>query len=185
MKKTIIIIHEIYGITENLILLKEQLEQRGYSVLLPSLYQDNYTGNDERTSYDKFYNEAGIEKGYRIIDSLIAENSDSELYLIGFSAGAAIAWLHAGSESVKSIIGIYGTRIRDYLDLVPAAKSYLFFCEEKSFDIYPVIQKLKKKNNVDVRVISGDHGFYNSSEISDKILINIINDYIFRIIENE
>jgi len=184
MKKTIIIIHEIYGITENLLLLKDKLEQRGYSVLLPSLYPDNYSGNDEEISYNKFYSEMGIEKGYRDIDSLIAGIHDSELYIVGFSAGAVIAWLHSSNISIKAIIGIYGSRIRDYLDFIPSVKSYLFFCEEKTFDIYPVIEMLSKKNNVNVRVISGSHGFYNSSDAADKVLISLINDYIFRIIEN-
>ena len=171
MKKTVIIIHEIYGITENLMSLKYKLEQRGHTVFLPSLYPDNYSGTDEESSYNKFYSEVGIEKGYRIIDSIIAGVPDSELYIVGFSAGAVIAWLHSSNRSIKSVIGIYGSRIREYLDFVPSVKSYLFFCKENTFDIFPVIKQLKSKKNVDVRFISGSHGFYNSSEASDKILM--------------
>lgn len=182
MKKTIIIIHEIYGITENLLLLKEKFEMKGFSVFIPSLYKDNYRGVNEQDAYNKFFSEAGIEKGYRIIDSLIAENSDSEIYLIGFSVGAAIAWLHSSNTAIKSVIGIYGSRIRDYMDLKPAVDTYLYFCEEKSFDIKPVINELKNKDKVKITLLNGDHGFYNSSNETDKILKRFVEEEIFRII---
>ena len=183
MNKTIIIIHEIYGITENLLLLKEKFEMRGFSVIMPSLYKDNYQGVNEQDSYNRFYSEVGIEKGYRIIDSLIAENSDTEIYLIGFSVGAAIAWLHSTNNAIKSVIGIYGSRIRDYLDLKPAVDTYLYFCEEKTFDIKSVINELKNKDKVKISLLSGNHGFYNSSDETDKILKRFVEEEMFRILK--
>jgi dienelactone hydrolase len=183
MKKTIIIIHEIYGITDNILSLKDILDRKGFNVILPSLYEDCYTGRDEQASYNKFFREVGIEKGCRIIDRVIARNTDSEIVLIGFSAGATIAWLHSADDRINSIIGIYGSRIRDYIDITPTLPSYLFFCEEKSFDIKPVIKALEQKKNVEVKTISGNHGFYNFSDTENKILIKNINEEIFRIIE--
>lgn len=41
-EKHIIIIHEIYGVTKNLLEFKHTLEGAGFSVSLPSLYEDNY-----------------------------------------------------------------------------------------------------------------------------------------------
>lgn len=182
MNKTIIIIHEIYGITKNLLSLKEKFEIRGFSVIMPSLYKDNYHGVNEQESYSRFYSDVGIEKGYRIVDSIIAENCNSEIYLIGFSVGAAIAWLHSSNSVIKSVIGIYGSRIRDYMDLKPAVDTYLYFCDEKSFDIKSVIDKLKKKDRVKIRLLGGNHGFYNSSDGTDKILKRFVEEEIFRII---
>ncbi|MBF9018286.1 MULTISPECIES: dienelactone hydrolase family protein [unclassified Oceanispirochaeta] len=52
MKKHILLIHEIYGKTKNLLELKALLEKSGFSVSLPSLYTDNYSGFDEAYSYE-------------------------------------------------------------------------------------------------------------------------------------
>lgn len=181
MKKTIILIHEIYGITENLLKLQDKLRNKLFNVLLPSLYEDNYCGNDEKESYNKFYRDTGIEKGVKIIDSIIDECNNSEIYLIGFSAGATIAWLFSTDKRVKSVTGIYGSRIREYLDIEPVVQTHLFFCYEKSFDIIPIINSLKEKEKVKVKIINGEHGFYNYSDDTNRQFINEIDEEIFRI----
>ena len=183
MKKTVILIHEVYGITESLLMLQDKLRNKQYNVVLPSLYEDNYCGNNEKKSYNKFYRDTGIEKGVKIIDSIIDEYINSKIYLIGFSVGATIAWMFSTDRRIHSITGIYGSRIRDYLDIEPVTHTYLFFCNEKSFDIMPMIYSLKGKEKVKVKIINGEHGFYNCSDDSNKKLINEIDKEIFRIIE--
>ena len=183
MGKTVILIHEIYGITESLLNLKDKLMGKNCSVILPSLYKDNYHGFDERESYNKFYSEVGLDGGLRVIDDIIEQNRHSEIYLVGFSVGAAISWMFSADRRVKSIIGIYGSRIREYLDIRPIVQSYLFFCNEKSFDIMPVIDEIKKKENVTVKIINGEHGFYNFRNASNEKLFTEIENEIFSIIE--
>ena len=185
MKKTIILIHEIYGITENLLNLQKKLMNKNYNVILPCLYEDNYSGNDEQESYKKFYSEAGIEKGFGIIDNIINANINSEIYLAGFSVGATIAWLFSADKRVNAVVGIYGSRIREYLYIEPAVQSYLFFCNENSFDIMPMIDKLKEKEKVRVKVINGEHGFYNFPDVKNEKIINEIEEEIFKIIEQD
>ncbi len=180
--KTIIIIHEIYGVTGNLLKLKSRLIKKGFSVILPSLYDDNYCGFDEQKSYKKFYDEVGVDKGFKLIDKVITGNADSEIILVGFSVGATIAWLHSADKRISTVIGIYGSRIREYPDITPSAQSYLFFCREKSFDIIPLIDELNKKNNVTACIINGEHGFYSFSGENNKSLITKIDKKIFRIL---
>lgn len=183
MKKTVIIIHEIYGVTENFILLKEKLESRGFSVILPSLYEDNYCGIDGDEAYKKFFTEVGIEKGSRIIGRLVEQINGSEIFLLGFSVGATIAWLHSTDKRIKSVIGIYGSRIREYSDITPETDTYLFFCDEESFDINPVISQIERKNHVKVSILKGRHGFYNLQDAESKELIKKVNEEIIRILE--
>lgn len=183
MRKTIILIHEIYGITENLLKLQEKLGNQNFNVILPSLYKDNYCGNDEKTSYNKFYSEVGIDKGFEIINSIINEISNSEVCLVGFSVGATIAWLFSSDKRINLIIGIYGSKIREYLYIKPIVPSYLFFCNENSFDIMPMINELKEKENVKIEIINGEHGFYNYPNDTNKEIINKIEAKILKIIE--
>jgi len=182
MKKTIILIHEVYGVTESLLKLQEKLREKKFNVVLPSLYEDNYCGNDEKESYNKFYSSVGIEKGFQIIDKIINENINSEIYLTGFSVGATIAWLFSTDKRINAIIGIYGSRIRDYLHIKPLVRSHLFFCNEKSFDILPMINELKEKEKVKVKIINGEHGFYNYPDDTNRNLINEIEEEIFKIV---
>jgi len=81
-EKTLSIFHEIYRVTGNLLLLKAKFESRGFSVILPFLYEYNYRGVDEQESYNRFFTEVGIEKGSSIISSLIEKSPDSEIFLM-------------------------------------------------------------------------------------------------------
>lgn len=181
-KRTVILIHEIYGVTESLLKLKGKLEAGGFSVIVPTLYEDRYTGYDERKSYEKFYAETGIEKGFKIVDKLIAANAGSEINLIGFSVGATIAWMHSSGKRISTVTGFYGSRIRNHLHVTPAVKTHLFFCREKSFDVVPVIEELNKKKNVEAILIDGEHGFYSFPERTGESLIKMTDERIFKIL---
>ena len=183
MKRHIIIIHEVYGVTKNLQQLKTTLEKAGYSVDLPSLYKDDYVGTDESLSYEKFHTQVGLEKSYKIINELIQKNHASEIILLGFSVGATVAWLHSSNTGVGKIIGIYGSRIRDFLNIKATVKTYLFFCKEKSFNVEELNNILNRNVNVSSKIIPGKHGFYSGMNFNDS-MITEINDEILEIIKN-
>jgi dienelactone hydrolase len=168
--KVIILIHEVYGVTENLLGLKGLLEKEGYRVLCPSLYIDGYVGDDEEKSYKKFYNEVGLDRGKAIIDTVMADNGDNEYLLIGFSVGATIAWLESRAQKVSKVICVYGSRIRDFLGLEPRAKAYLLFCEEKTFDVEDIGKRLSDRESVIFRKIEGYHGFYSKAKFTDRLI---------------
>jgi len=67
--------------------------------------------------------------------------------------------------------------------ITPEINSYLFSCEEKSFDIRPVISELERKCNVKIRVLHGRRGFNNLPEEESKMLIKEIDEEIINIIE--
>ena len=182
MNKHIIIIHEVYGVTGNLKALREYLVKLGYSVSLPSLYEDNYTGSDEQESYERFYSCVGIEKSCRIVDEIVRENTDSEIILLGFSVGATIAWLSSTNERIDKIIGLYGSRIRHYLEIEPVNRAYLFFCRERTFDVEDLQTVLQSRKNVLSAIIPGEHGFYGKLDFNDS-KIKALNEKILKIIE--
>lgn len=168
--KVIVLIHEIYGVTGNLLKLKELLEGMGYRVLCPSLYPDGYVSGDEAKCYTKFYDEIGLDGGKKVIEKIMADGGDDEYILIGFSVGATIAWLESRHKRVSKVICVYGSRIRDYLNVKPTAKAHLLFCREKSFNIDLIRDGLKDNPAVYFKEIKGGHGFYGKLDFADSLV---------------
>ena len=163
---TIILLHEVRGVTDNLRCLGDLLASRGFTVLVPSLYPDGFSGDDEEAAYRKFFAEVGIEKAKRMIDALIEANAPGDLAVIGFSVGATVAWLESANPAVSSVIGVSGSRIRDYLDVVPLADTQLLFCAERAFDVKAILPTLNAKSRVAARMIEGVHGFYSREDFA-------------------
>ena len=165
-KRVVVIIHEVRGVTENLVRLASFLTSEGFSVVLPSLYSDGYVGSDEQASYRKFYSEVGIERASGTIGDIIEEDVGAKISLLGFSVGATVAWLLSGNGKIDSAIGFYGSRIRNHLDIQPSADVDLYFCRERGFDVEETIGALNAKPRVSAGLIPGEHGFYSTSPFS-------------------
>ncbi len=162
-KRVVVIVHEVRGVTENLVRLASFLTSEGFAVVLPSLYSDGFVGSDEHASYRKFYSEVGIERALMAIGDIIEEHVGAKISLLGFSVGATVAWLLSGNGKIDSAIGFYGSRIRNHLDIQPSADVDLYFCREKGFDVEETIGTLNAKRNVSAALIPGEHGFYSTS----------------------
>lgn len=171
-KRLVVLVHEIYGITENLRQLRTLLEMNGFKVLLPALYADKYVGTDEKAAYDKFYAELGLEGAKAKIAEIVAEHQGEEITLVGFSVGATVAWLLSENPGLHSAIGVYGTKIRDYLQINPIVRTDLLFCEESHFDVDKMIAKLNDKEKVNALFIDGSHGFYTKDEFGSASIAN-------------
>jgi len=180
--RTIILIHEVRGVTDNLRRLGDLLASRGFSVLVPSLYPDGFSGDDEEAAYRKFFSEVGIESAKRKIDSLIDANPPGDVTVIGFSVGGTVAWLESANPAVKSVIGVYGSRIREHLDVSPLADTQLLFCAERAFDVNAILAPLNAKTRVTARMIEGVHGFY-SREDFDSPAIQGLNTTLLALLD--
>jgi dienelactone hydrolase len=170
MKTTILLLHEIYGVTDNLRALSSSLRSKDYEVILPSLYPDGYTGTDESYSYNKFFAEVGIERALVTVNEIIDANSHRNLVIIGFSIGATLAWLTSTDTRIQGIIGFYGSRIRHYPDVSPLVPTRLFFCQEAGFNVDNLIKKLNKHTTVKSKMIAGAHGFYSHNEFDSHVI---------------
>ncbi|GED13808.1 dienelactone hydrolase family protein [Aneurinibacillus migulanus] len=86
-------------------------------------------------------------------------NEYNRIYVLGYSVGATTAWL-CSEEKCDGVIGYYGSRIRDYLEINPKCPVLLFFPQqEKSFNVDELIASLNKKSNVYTKKFAGNHGF--------------------------
>ncbi len=161
----IIVIHEIYGINAHINGVCRDMADAGYDVICPDLLDGKpaFPYEREEEAYQYFFNYAGFESSVKRVAFLIrqAELEYRRIFLLGFSAGATIAWLCGGNlPSLNGVIGLYGSRIRDRLDLTPKCPTLLIFSkEEKSFDPVILKEKLMQKDQLEVHILEGRHGF--------------------------
>lgn len=163
MKKAIVLLHEIYGVNVHIEHYAKEFIALGYDVYCPNLLQleQPFPYVEEQQAYAHFMNDIGFEKGFAQVQNLILELKDTykEIHIVGFSIGATIAWLCSELTVVTSVVGYYGSRIRNYLDINPACPVLLIYGQsEQSFDVASLVEKLTDKN-IQVQTYEGHHGF--------------------------
>ncbi len=174
----IVVLHEIYGINEHIKGVCKSLSDLGYDVVCPDLLDGKapYAYDREEEAHWYFMNYEGFESSVKRITFLLRQEEMAyrQIFLLGYSVGATIAWLYSGEpskygagyqyhghiENLNGVIGYYGSRIRDYLEVSPKCSVLLFFPEEEtSFDPQELQEELIKKDYVEVHILPGKHGF--------------------------
>ncbi len=103
----------------------------------------------------------GFADAFNKIRDILSEvkNKYKKIFIIGFSVGATVSWLCSEEERVDGIVGYYGSRIRNYVEISPRCPTMLFFPqEEPSFNVDELISILDKKN-IELHKYNGQHGF--------------------------
>lgn len=185
--KLIIVIHEIYGVNQHIKTYCNHFAKLGYEVFCPNLLnkEQPFPYDQEETAYQHFMNELGFLMARDKINKMINEYREKykKIYLVGFSVGATISWLCSDDEGVNGIIGYYGSRIRDYMNVYPKCPVLLFFPEkEEAFHVDDLIPKLIEKK-VEVHKFEGNHGFsdpfsMNYNKYSDEEAFQSVVDFL-------
>lgn len=161
----IIVVHEIYGLNQHIADFCEKLRGFGYNLFPINLFRENttYAYTEEKQAYTHFMEQVGFQSSAKRIReaALALRESYARIIAIGFSVGATSAWIANGEQGICDIvIGFYGSRIRDYLEIEPTSPTLLIFPEqEKSFEVKKLVTQLNSIPNVDVHVFAGEHGF--------------------------
>jgi dienelactone hydrolase len=160
----IIVLHEIYGVNQHMQYICKLLSEYDFDVFCPNLLKQEmaFDYSEEEKAYRNFMEDVGFEDTLVKIKSLLLgiREKYKNVYLIGFSVGATVAWLCSEEKLVDGIIGYYGSRIRNYMELSPQCPTLLIFPdEEKSFKVNELVAVLDGKQNVEVHQFSGQHGF--------------------------
>lgn len=160
----IIVLHEIYGINQHIQQVCEKYSKKGYDVLCPNLINrvKPYQYDQEQEAYQHFMQDIGFESTIKQVKQEIATAKEQykKVFLLGYSIGASVAWICSDSENmINGVIGYYGSRIRDYKDIVPKSPVLLIFpIEESSFSVEELIHSLERPN-IEVHMLNGRHGF--------------------------
>ncbi|WP_258297202.1 dienelactone hydrolase family protein [Paenibacillus peoriae] len=159
----IVVLHEIYGINQHIENFCSSLSDQGYAVICPNLLgkETPYDYSQEETAYTNFMDNIGFDRAFYHMESLLlsVRARYKKVFIVGFSIGATIAWLCSKEKYVDGIVGYYGSRIRNYLEIAPHCPTLLFFPqEEPSFNVDELISTLDNRN-IRVHKFSGQHGF--------------------------
>jgi len=157
----LIVLHEIYGINEFIEMTCLQYQRKGFDVFCPDLLgRKNFPYSAAPEAYAFFMDRVRLEVDDKIRGLVSRLKTEYEMvFLLGFSVGAAIAWRCCENPGISGIIGCYGSRIRDHLELQPACPVLLIFADHDAFDVARVVSRLHRKGNTEVRVLKGEHGF--------------------------
>lgn len=159
----VVVIHEIYGINQHMESICEKLSLQGFDVICPNLLEREqpFDYAEEKVAYQNFMENVGFSNAVQKIKDLLVtfKNEYQKIYIIGFSVGATVAWLCSEEDYLNGIVGYYGSRIRNYIEVVPLLPTILFFPqEEQSFVVDELISILDKRN-IEIHKLNGKHGF--------------------------
>ncbi|MGG1680295.1 dienelactone hydrolase family protein [Neobacillus sp. NRS-1170] len=180
----IIVIHEIYGINKHIKNFCDLLSKQDIDVICPNLLEREqpFDYSEEEIAYLNFMENVGFSDAVHKIKNLLlgVKNKYQKIYIIGFSVGATVAWLCSEEECLDGVVGYYGSRIRNYTQIVPLCPTILFFPqEEQSFNVDELISNLDKKN-IEIYKYFGQHGFSDpySTKFNEKSSQNAFNEML-------
>lgn len=153
---------DIFGITPELQRLIEQVVSEHWLTVSP--YNEQGYFKNEAKAYEAFQGAGGIESYISLISQAIS-SSQQPVALVGFSAGAAAAYVALNQSNVSAesrLLGFYPGQIRHYLDIYNRYPCTLVFPEfETHFDQQLVCKALTKQPNLEQIHTPYRHGFMN------------------------
>ena len=201
----IVVLHEIYGFNSHITGVCQELADSGYDVVCPDLLEGKpcFDYAREEEAYRYFMNFVGFEAAAKKVTFLLRQEEGRyrRIFLLGYSVGATVAWLCAvdsvktddnfryGGSLVKcsGVLCLYGSRIRDYLDVSLKCSALLVFAEEEnSFAPHALRAQLETMEGAEVHILKGKHGFAdpngpNYNEASAREAIRLIEEFTERI----
>ena len=181
----VLIITDIFGYSKSMDSLKELLEIKANEVEIVDPYDGMYKKFvDENEAYKSFQLVCGYEKFYILAQKVM--KSFLPDFVIGFSAGAGVAWRLSSNSfrNCKGIVCFYPSQIRNYKKLEVIIPVYLFLPYfESTFDISILEKEIKNKKNVETSVLPYLHGFMNEksnnySDDGEKIGLELIEQIV-------
>ena len=168
MSYKIIFVADIFGKNQNLqTLINDCLIDDVYII-------DPYQGQEisfdgESLAYQAFIEQGGLESYTLQLKKYLAQQIQP-VKLIGFSAGASAIWqLLSESSGVSNkiidAICFYPGQIRYFTDIVPAVNTHVVFPGfESHFELEPIIDVLRNKQNLSLINTDLEHGFMNKKK---------------------
>lgn len=187
-ENAIVLLHEIYGVNQFIKKQYQKFIEAGYDVFCPNMIgRASFSYEESIEAYDFFINNIGFEV-YKEVSDFVNELKDkyNNVFIIGFSVGATIAWRCSENSLCSGIVACYGSRIRDYTNINPICPMLLIFANEDSFDVHALACKLQDKQHLSILECDAEHGFldpyskrYNDkqSRFAEEAITSFINEF--------
>ncbi|WOF74805.1 dienelactone hydrolase family protein [Parvibaculaceae bacterium PLY_AMNH_Bact1] len=166
----LVLIQEIFGVTDHIKELCDGYAERGFTVIAPSMcdrgekgWQSDYTGEGFQRSIELAQNFGGPNAQGDIqaaIDFLKAQGTDI-VHITGYCYGGSMAWLAAcRCTGLASAVGYYGRLIMDMEDETPSVPTMLHFGDKDASIPIDWVRAFKdKRTDITVHIYEADHGF--------------------------
>lgn len=162
----LLVITDIFGVGPGLSALTEKLAPHYQVEVL-----DPYKGKakdfaDEGEAYHAFIEEMGHQEYFEQLKCRLLQ-LDSQVYLVGFSAGCGALWRASADEdcapAIKGALGFYGNPVREWTHLLPKVPVSLVYPErEAHFSVPELVTELSGTQNLNLEVWRQQHGFMNA-----------------------
>jgi len=166
----LVLIQEIFGVTDHIKELCDGYAARGYTVIAPSMYdrgergwQSDYTGEGVQRSIElaqKFGSPNAQGDIQAAINFLTIQGTD-KVHITGYCYGGSMAWLAAcRCTGLTSAVGYYGRLIKDMEDEKPKVPTMLHFGDKDASIPIDWLRTFKdKRSDLTVHIYEADHGF--------------------------
>ncbi|MDI3405291.1 dienelactone hydrolase family protein [Streptomyces cavernicola] len=165
----VVVAHEIYGVNAHIRGVAAALQAYRCDVFTPSFLPSDtvYARAEEALAYREFRRDPGVRAMGGALARFAAglrERHGGRGYrrvlCVGFSVGATAAWLASGTGALDRAVCFYGSRIRDHLDVEPAAPCLVVLAEhEPGFSGPALARALAGRRGVTTAVHPCRHGF--------------------------
>jgi carboxymethylenebutenolidase len=164
-KGGIVILQEIFGLTDHIRGMAEQFAAAGYLSIAPAMFDRvepnivlDYTDFDTaRATMDK------LDRDQCVLDMQAATEyaaSAGKVGIVGFCWGGAMADLAACNDLVSAAVSYYGRMTIEWLDQHPTCPVFYHYGEVDQLISLETIEKIQRKRSGNVRIWgAADHGF--------------------------
>jgi carboxymethylenebutenolidase len=162
----LVLIQEIFGVTDHIKELAEGFAEDGYEVIAPAFYDRIERG------FQAGYDQDAIQKGVRYSqetsweqvagDAQAAINAlKAPVFVTGFCWGGAAAWLAAcRCQGVSAASCFYGRRISELIDETPRCPTILHFGKTDASIPMEKVEEIRGKHpDLPVYLYDAGHGF--------------------------
>ena len=172
----LVLIQEIFGVTEHIKELCDGYAADGFEVMSPALYDREEPGFQASYSPEDIQKAIKIARGEHPFDLSIADTQvvinalkdKGPVFITGYCYGGSVTWAAAGRcEGLAAASGYYGGNIGQMIDLMPKCPTILHFGEKDQGIPMETVEKIRAAHpDVKVYVYPAGHGF-NSDRRTD------------------
>ncbi|GAK45945.1 dienelactone hydrolase [Tepidicaulis marinus] len=169
-KGGLVLIQEIFGVTDHIKELCDGFAADGYDVIAPSMYDRDFK------NWQAEYTEEGMQQSIKLAQGtgltyakgdvqaaidFLKERGNERVHITGYCYGGSVAWFAAcNCEGLTSAVGYYGRLIMEMDTQKPRCPTMLHFGEkDKSIPIDWVRKFKEERPDITVHIYDADHGF--------------------------
>ncbi len=165
----LVVIQEIFGVTDQLKSVARSYAAEGYHVVLPALFDRASPGTivpfDEGPRGRDLM--LSLDEDQVLLDlaaAIKAANTDKGVSVLGFCWGGGLAYRCACNFDIVSAVAFYGTRLQTMLDKTPKCPTLFHFGETDDHSPPEVIEALQKAvPAAEIHLYPAGHAFANDA----------------------